>query len=328
MNRARERVRDDAALVGEVASKVSAALGLDKANRTLGRNLVIAGLDANIAAVSAAAAASEDDADIGTDAGAAIAAAAAAAAAAGRGRGSDADADAELERTGEAAFRTAAKGYGALGNSLLSDVFGKVTTRLRGSLVQLQAMQEEESGGATEEDSSGGLAGFGKAERLSSGGAGRALKGGLVKRHTFQVRRASLALHAGCGVVDLFGERFSLHIVCDGDALRCITPPPPVLCSTDVPSYTTKEELVSDEEVRNWVAYYAPHCCVPQVSRLHPAAYELFKSFRVRVDSRGSGRCLLARINRQAHQIRRRGERLGRVNVFPGYVESRRTPEQ
>ncbi|CAN0567234.1 unnamed protein product [Ectocarpus sp. 12 AP-2014] len=72
MNRARERVRDDAALVGEVASKVSAALGLDKANRTLGRNLVIAGLDSNIAAISAAAAASEGGADIGTDAGAAI----------------------------------------------------------------------------------------------------------------------------------------------------------------------------------------------------------------------------------------------------------------
>lgn len=80
---------------------------------------------------------------------------------------------------------------------MLSDVFGKVTTRLRGSLVQLQAMQEEESGGAAEEDSGGGLAGFGKAERLSRGGAGRALKGGLVKRHTFQVRRASLGLAAG-----------------------------------------------------------------------------------------------------------------------------------
>ncbi|CAB1116039.1 unnamed protein product [Ectocarpus sp. CCAP 1310/34] len=188
MNRARERVRDDAALVEEVASKVSAALGLDKANRTLGRNLVIAGLDSNIAAISAAAAASEGGADIGTDAGAAMAAAAAAAAAAVRPRrGSDDDEAAELERTGEAAFRTAAKGYGALGDSLLSDVFGKVTTRLRGSLVQLQAMQEEENGGAAEEDSGGGLAGFGKAERLSRGGAGRALKGGLVKRHTFQV---------------------------------------------------------------------------------------------------------------------------------------------
>lgn len=48
--RARERVRDDGALVGEVASKVSGALGLDSANRTLGRNVVIAALDAHIAA--------------------------------------------------------------------------------------------------------------------------------------------------------------------------------------------------------------------------------------------------------------------------------------
>ena len=42
MIRARERVRDDAALVGEVSSAVSAALGLDAANRTLGRQVVIA----------------------------------------------------------------------------------------------------------------------------------------------------------------------------------------------------------------------------------------------------------------------------------------------
>lgn len=42
MIRARERVRDDAALVGEVSSAVSAALGLDVANRTLGRQVVIA----------------------------------------------------------------------------------------------------------------------------------------------------------------------------------------------------------------------------------------------------------------------------------------------
>lgn len=48
--RARERVRDDGALVGEVASKVSGALGLDSTNRTLGRNVVIAALDAHIAA--------------------------------------------------------------------------------------------------------------------------------------------------------------------------------------------------------------------------------------------------------------------------------------
>lgn len=47
--RARERVRDDGALVGEVASKVSGALGLDSTNRTLGRNVVIAALDAHIA---------------------------------------------------------------------------------------------------------------------------------------------------------------------------------------------------------------------------------------------------------------------------------------
>ncbi|CAM9319814.1 unnamed protein product, partial [Hapterophycus canaliculatus] len=184
MNRARERVRDDAALVGEVASKVSNALGLDQANRTLGRSLVIAGLDSNIAAISTAAAASEVGGDIRMDAAAAVAAAAAAAVVGGGGG----DAAADLELTGEAAFRKAAKAYGSLGDSLLSEVFDKVTTRLRGSLVQLQAMQEEESGGdsAAAEEDGGGLAGFGKSERLSGVGVGRALKGGLVKRHTFQ----------------------------------------------------------------------------------------------------------------------------------------------
>lgn len=50
--RARERVRDDGALVGEVASKVSGALGLDSVNRTLGRNVVIAALDAHIASTA------------------------------------------------------------------------------------------------------------------------------------------------------------------------------------------------------------------------------------------------------------------------------------
>ncbi len=70
---------------------------------------------------------------------------------------------------------------------MLGDVFRKVTTRLRGSLVQLQAMQEEEEGGGGGTEDDGGVAGFGKVERLAGPGAGRALKGGLVKRHTFQV---------------------------------------------------------------------------------------------------------------------------------------------
>jgi pre-mRNA-splicing factor ATP-dependent RNA helicase DHX38/PRP16 len=48
--RARERVRDDAALVGEVAASVSAELGLSKANQTLGRKVVLAALDAADAA--------------------------------------------------------------------------------------------------------------------------------------------------------------------------------------------------------------------------------------------------------------------------------------
>lgn len=52
LHRARERVRDDVALVGDVASTVSSALGLDCTNRTLGRNVVIAALDAHIAAES------------------------------------------------------------------------------------------------------------------------------------------------------------------------------------------------------------------------------------------------------------------------------------
>lgn len=196
MLRARERVRDDAALVGDVASSVSRALGLDSTNRTLGRNIVIAAMDAHIAAVSVAAGGGSDGGggegssgggggrgggDLNTDAAAAVAAAI------GGGAGGGGSSDA-LQR-GEAEFQKAAKGYGPLGDAMLSDMFRKVTTRLRGSLVQLQAAQEEEDGGGEgagpEED--GGVAGFGKAERMSGFGVGRALKGGLVKRHTFQV---------------------------------------------------------------------------------------------------------------------------------------------
>lgn len=139
-------------------------------------------LDAHIAAASRGG--GGGGCDIASDAAAAVAATARL----GRSGGDD---DALLQQTGEAEFRKAAKGYGALGDDMLGDVFRKVTTRLRGSLVQLQAMQEEEEsggdGGAEEDD--GGVAGFGKAERLSGAGVGRALKGGLVKRHTFQVRR-------------------------------------------------------------------------------------------------------------------------------------------
>ena len=184
MLRARERVRDDAALVGDVASSVSRALGLDSTNRTLGRNVVIAAVDAHIAAVSAAAAGGGGgrgggDGDLNTDASAAVAAAI--------GGGTGGSSEASLKR-GEAEFQKAAKGYGPLGDAMLSDLFRKVTTRLRGSLVQLQAAQEEEeSGGDAGPEEEGGVAGFGKAERLSGFGAGRALKGGLVKRHTFQV---------------------------------------------------------------------------------------------------------------------------------------------
>lgn len=141
-------------------------------------------LDAHIAAASRGG--GGGGGNISSDAAAAIAAAASTAAQGGRGGGDGA----LLQRTGEAEFRKAAKGYGALGDDMLGDVFRKVTTRLRGSLVQLQAMQEEEEsggdGGAEVDD--GGVAGFGKAERLSGVGVGRALKGGLVKRHTFQVR--------------------------------------------------------------------------------------------------------------------------------------------
>lgn len=42
MNRARERVRDDSALVGDISSAVSSALGLERTNKTLGRQVVIA----------------------------------------------------------------------------------------------------------------------------------------------------------------------------------------------------------------------------------------------------------------------------------------------
>lgn len=100
---------------------------------------------------------------------------------------------------GQAQFLEAAKKYGqTLGDSMLSDIYRKVTTRLKGAIVQLQAMRDEnERAGAANssnvEDAGGadaaGLVGFGKAERLSGfgvGGAG-ALKGGLVKKHTFQV---------------------------------------------------------------------------------------------------------------------------------------------
>lgn len=85
---------------------------------------------------------------------------------------------------------------------MLSDVYRKVTTRLKGAVIQLQVMQheDEERGDDDGADAAGpgdgaaGLLGFGKAERLSGlgvGGSGK-LKGGLVKKHTFQV------LHIRC----------------------------------------------------------------------------------------------------------------------------------
>lgn len=181
MNRARERVRDDVSLVSEVARAVSNALGLSSANRTLGRNIVIAALDAHIAATANATAtigtASEvTSEDINNDeAGSAV----------------DAGADTAPDG-GQGAFVKAAKTYGPLGDSMLSDVFRKVTTRLRGAMVQMQAMQREDAGDEDEEGDEeaggGGVTGFGKAERLSGFGVGGALKGGLVKKHTFQVR--------------------------------------------------------------------------------------------------------------------------------------------
>lgn len=190
MHRARDRVRDDAALVGDVASAASSAAGLDRTNRTLGRNIVIAALDAHIAASGGAASTTSGS---------------------GSGSGSvDDEAGGDGLRLGESAFRKAARGYGPLGDAMLSDVYGKVTMRLKGALVQQQAMEEEhEAGGEGEGDGDGGedggVVGFRKAERLSGVGVGVALKGGLVKRHTFQVqltkpawRRMHANIRAAC----------------------------------------------------------------------------------------------------------------------------------
>ncbi|CAM9608202.1 unnamed protein product, partial [Choristocarpus tenellus] len=149
IDRARERVRDDGVLVADVASIVSVSLGLTKPNRTLGRNVVIAALDAHIAATGS------------------------------QGGGLD-------------SFRAATRAYGAVGDDVLSDVFGKVTIRFRGATVQLQAMKAEEGReGAGQEaadgnEADGEMSGFGKVERLGPARAGPMLKGGLVKKHTFQ----------------------------------------------------------------------------------------------------------------------------------------------
>ncbi|CAM9535008.1 unnamed protein product, partial [Sphacelaria rigidula] len=183
--RARERVRDDGALVGEVASKVSGALGLDSVNRTLGRNVVIAALDAHIASTasqnvpythtSSTLSPPKAPTCVPKTSGTGI----------------------TSGDNGREPFLEAAKKYGRnLSDEMLSDVYRKVTTRLKGAAIQLQAMQHEEEargddngeGAAGPGDAGAGLLGFGKAERLSGlgvGGAGK-LKGGLVKKHTFQ----------------------------------------------------------------------------------------------------------------------------------------------
>lgn len=199
MKRARERVRDDASLVSDVASSVSSALGLDAANRTLGRNIVIAALDAYIDAVSEGNKASEgtdglvgdgisplsvdDTKDSGTP-----------------GTQVSLGDDMKDPRAGESSFLKRARAYGPLGENLLSDVFRKVTTRLRGALMQVRAMQEEggepganEQGGGEGDTLGDGALNFRNAERLSGLGVGSRLRGGLLKKPTFQVKSLPLA---------------------------------------------------------------------------------------------------------------------------------------
>lgn len=198
MKRARERVRDDPSLVSEVASSVSSALGLDAANRTLGRNIVIAALDTYINAVSEGKKANEgtdglvgdevspllvdDPKDSGTP-----------------GTQVALGDDMKDPRSGESSFLKRARAYGPLGDNLLSDVFRKVTTRLRGALMQARAMEEEggEPGenepGEGEGDAAGdGALNFRSAERLSGLGVGSRLRGGLLKKPTFQVKSLPL----------------------------------------------------------------------------------------------------------------------------------------
>lgn len=196
MKRARERVRDDAALISEVASTVSGALGLGTTNRTLGRNIVIAALDSHIAAESGKSCSSAVSSSITeeSDDHAAI----------NEIHDKQRMLNVEEEHgSGEAGFRKKAKSYGPLGDDMLSGVFQKVTTRLRGALVQLQAMQEEEDGLEASDvgsdvpggGSNEGVSGFAKPQRLSGFGVGGALKGGLLKKPTFQViKTVSFAL--------------------------------------------------------------------------------------------------------------------------------------
>lgn len=185
MKRARERVRDDVALVSEVASTVSSALGLDTANRTLGRNIVIAALDAQIEAESktlqnsvGGSSSFVEDSDTSGITGNRVTTG---------GAGTDGE-----DTSGHAAFVTKARTYGSLGDGILSDVFRKVSSRLRGALVQLQAMEDEEGLLGADNDGEGneiddGVLNFAKGERLGGYGIGGVLKGGLVKKPTFQV---------------------------------------------------------------------------------------------------------------------------------------------
>lgn len=196
MNLARDRVRDDAALVGDVASTVSKELGLNATNRTLGRSIVIAALDSYIAAVSSSTSAAA------TSGGESVRDSLSSTLEVTIGRaGSHTRDDGALLQQGEAAFRKSAKGYGSLGNQVLSEVYQKVTTRLTGALVQLQMMQyeaEQERKGenrgtnCSNRDVESGFTGFGRVERLSASGSGNVLKGGLIRRHMFQVPCAYL----------------------------------------------------------------------------------------------------------------------------------------
>ncbi|CAM9990637.1 unnamed protein product, partial [Discosporangium mesarthrocarpum] len=75
---------------------------------------------------------------------------------------------------------------------LVADVYEKVAKRLRGAVIQLQAMDEDDGMEAAAEEkeaeaAAGGVTGFSKVERFMSGaGVGPTLKGGLIKKHTFQ----------------------------------------------------------------------------------------------------------------------------------------------
>ncbi len=107
---AREAVRDDQALVSEVASDVSACLGLSAPNQTLGRKVILAAVDAWM-------------------------------------KSNKAGSETGSEGGGRDMFETAAKIYGTLPSTSLHKIYDATTSRFQAIFYQMENQSMRRSGG-------------------------------------------------------------------------------------------------------------------------------------------------------------------------------------